>query len=134
MPYCRRLLQTDILPQKLSRLNWMPMRSLASPNAWTSTGHAESGPAQRIGHRALVAEVRQRDEHAVDLVAVRAEQVGAGPGVRQTLDGTVLGGVDGQRDDADAFLLEDAEHLGAPLRAEMSWKEAAIANDDAERD
>ena len=34
-------------------------------------------PAQRVGDAALVAEVRQRDDDAVDLVAMLAEQVGA---------------------------------------------------------
>ena len=38
MPYCFRLLQHDILPQKLSRRSAMVMRPGVSGVAWTSTG------------------------------------------------------------------------------------------------
>lgn len=38
MPYCFRLLQVDILPQKLSRRSRMVMLPAVSGVAWTSTG------------------------------------------------------------------------------------------------
>ena len=42
MPYCRRLLQADILPQKLSRRSRIDMREGVSGVAWTSTGTRRS--------------------------------------------------------------------------------------------
>ena len=45
-------------------------------------GHVEVGQAQRVGDGALVAEIRQRDDDAVDLVAVALEEVGADGGLR----------------------------------------------------
>ena len=40
-------------------------------------GNAEIRPAQRVGDGAFVAEVRQRDDDAVDFFAVFFEEVGA---------------------------------------------------------
>ncbi len=42
MPYCLRLLQRDILPQKLSRRSAMVMRPGRSGVAWISTGTSRS--------------------------------------------------------------------------------------------
>jgi hypothetical protein len=49
----------------------------SSLKAWISTGTSQPRPAQRVGDRALVAEVGQRHQHAVDLPRVLLEQVGA---------------------------------------------------------
>ncbi len=81
--------------------------------------HVEAGPAQRVGHGSLVAEVRQRHEHAIDAIGMRAKQVGAGARVGQTLDGAERARLDRQRHGVDAFGLERGQHVGAPGRAEM---------------
>ena len=77
MPYCVRLLQADILPQKLSRRYSMDIFGGGIRRGVHQHRHVQIGQAQRVGDGALVAEVRQRDDHAVDAVAVGAEQVGA---------------------------------------------------------
>ena len=96
-------------------------------------GHVQPGPAQRVRDGALVAEVGQRHEHAVDLVAVRAEEVGAEAGFLQALDGAVVGGLDRGDDGADAQPFEHVEHgLPAGL-AEVVGEKPAIPYDDAQR-
>ena len=40
-------------------------------------GDFQAGPTQRVCHRSLIAKVWQRDEHAIDLLPVRLEQIGA---------------------------------------------------------
>ena len=72
MPYCFRLLQADILPQKLSRRSCDRHRAGVSGVAWIRTGTSRSAMRSVSAIAALVAEVRQRDDDAVDLVAVRA--------------------------------------------------------------
>jgi hypothetical protein len=47
--------------------------------------------AQGVGDGALLAEIRQRDDDAVDLVAVFLEQVGAERRFRARFDGAELG-------------------------------------------
>ena len=77
MPYCFRLLQIDILPQKLSRRKAMDILPAWSGVAWISTGTLQVGEADGIGQAALLAEVRQRDDDAVDLGGVLLEERGA---------------------------------------------------------
>ena len=80
---------------------------------------------------ALVAEVGQCNEHAVDLVAVRFEEVGAAPGLRQRFDGPVVGGVFGRDDRRDAVPPEHVEDGFSALGAEVIREEAPVADDDA---
>ena len=85
------------------------------------------------GDALLVAEVRQHDEHAVDLVAVAAKEIGAPPSLGVGLDAAKfrLGGRDHHGGDARG--LQHGQHLGAGLADELVWKEIAIADDHAER-
>ena len=53
--------------------------------------HAQIGEAERVGQAALFAEVRQRDDDAVDLVGMLLEQRGALLGVLVGLDRAVGG-------------------------------------------
>ena len=94
-------------------------------------GDVEPGPAQRVGDGALVAEVGERDEDAVDLVAVALERVGAELRLLEALDGAVVRRVGGRDDGADAGLLKHLEDCLAPRRAEVVGEEAAVADDDA---
>ena len=68
MPYCLRLLQMDILPQKLSRRKAICILSVLSGVAWMRTGTLQVGEAERVGEAALFAEVGQGDDDAVDLL------------------------------------------------------------------
>ena len=77
MPYCIRLLQALILPQKLSRRVAMVMASERSGVACTSTGTLSPESRMRVDDAALFAKVGQRDDDAVDLVGVFLEQLGA---------------------------------------------------------
>ena len=87
MPYWRRLLHTEILPQNESRRWAVSSLSKSSSLACTSTGTAELGQVQGVDDAHLVAEVRQSNDNAVDLVAVLVEQIGALAGVGHGLDG-----------------------------------------------
>ena len=60
----------DILPQKLSRRWAMDILPGASGVAWIEHGHAQVGQAERVGQAALLAEVGQGDDEAVDLGGV----------------------------------------------------------------
>ena len=74
MPYCIRLLQADILPQKLSRRKAIDI--FESCRASPAPAPAPSGRvAHGIRDGPLIAEVRQRDDDAVDLVPVLAKQI-----------------------------------------------------------
>ncbi len=39
--------------------------------------HVESGEAQRVGDGSLIAEIREGDQNAIDLIAMLFEQIGA---------------------------------------------------------
>jgi hypothetical protein len=51
--------------------------------------HVELGPAKRVGDCVLIAEVRQRHQHAVDAIGVLAKQVGTGARVGKAFDGAM---------------------------------------------
>jgi len=90
--------------------------------------HAQVGEAQRVGDAALVAEVGQRDQHAVNLVAVRAEQLGAGVRFRQALHAAESGVLRAERDDLDALLREHLQHCLAPRFAQMAGEKSPVAD------
>ncbi len=91
MPYCFRLLQADILPQKLSRRNAMVILLGIVGRRLHQHRHLQIRQAQGVGNRPLFAEVRQRNDDAVDPVAILFEQFGATPGLLPRLDRPVLG-------------------------------------------
>ena len=97
-------------------------------------GHVEFGPAQGVGDGAFVAEVGQRDQHAVDLVAVGAEEVGAAAGFLDALDGPVARLFGREGDDVDALFGQHLEHGGAARVAQVRGKEAAVADDQPQRE
>ena len=94
--------------------------------------HAQVRPAQRVGHGALVAEVGQRDQHAVDLLAMCVEQLGALVGVLQALDAAVGRVLRPQRDDLEAGVFQHLDHLFPARLAQVAGKEAAVADDQSE--
>ncbi len=66
MPYCRRLQQTEILPQNESRRCCGAELVEVVVAGLHQHGHAELGPVQGVDDAEFVAEVRQRHDHAVD--------------------------------------------------------------------
>ena len=95
--------------------------------------HVQPGPAQGVGDRGFLAEVRERDENPVDLLAVRLEQFGALARIRDAEHGAVLGVLRGQADRPDAFLFQHLEDGLAPAFAQVAGEEAAVAYDHAQR-
>ena len=84
MPYYFRLLHTDILPQKLSRRSrivMLPGRSCLYENR-----HGEAGHPAGLGDGALVTEIRERDDDAIDRVPVFAKEFGATRGLGSRFD------------------------------------------------
>jgi hypothetical protein len=81
--------------------------------------HVETGPSQRVGHGPFVAEVRQRHEDAIDLVAMQSEQISAGARVGQRLDRSIGRRVGGERHGAKPAAFEGVKYVGASGRAEM---------------
>src|SRR5437868_546228 len=97
-------------------------------------GYIEPGHANRLRDRALVAEVRQRDDDAVDIVAMLLEQRRTRLGFVAAFDGAVIRFLRADDHRVDAFFLERAQNLVAARAGEVPGKESAIADDHAERD
>ncbi len=97
-------------------------------------GYVQAGEAKRLGDRAFVAEVRQRDDHAGDLVGVLSEERRAGLGLIAAFDRAVHRVVQFQRDGVDALFGERAEHLVASRASQVTGEEPAIADEQAQRD
>ena len=94
--------------------------------------HAQAGPAEGVGHAAFVAEVRQRDEDAVNLAGLLLEQVGAFLRVFHGFDRAEPGCADRQGDRADAKFFEQGENFLASGVTEMGGEETAVADDNSE--
>jgi hypothetical protein len=108
------------------------------PGAFVAEGvdqdrHLQSRPAQRVRNRALVAEVRERHDHAVDLVTVLAKEVGACACVRETLDGAVQRRLRVECDDAEPVFPQRRQNLGATRRAQVRREKAAVPDDEPQR-
>ena len=132
MPYCVSTLQTDILPQNASRRVVDPHLRRVVGGGVDQDRHVQSGEAQRVGDAAFVAEVGERDDHAVDVVPMLPEEGGAGLGLVATLDGAVVRLARPHDHGVVPLLLQGAEDLLASRAGEVSRKEAPIADDDAE--
>ena len=134
MPYWGRLLQADIFPQKLSRRSAMAILEAVSGVACTNTGTFEAREAQRIGDGALVAEIRERDDYAVNAVAIGAEMGGAAQRFFVGFDRAVIAFFFVEDDYVHARLLQHLEHFGAADFGEMAREEAAVSHDQGQRD
>ena len=95
-------------------------------------GHVQFGPAHGVGDGALVAKVGQRDQHAVDFVAVGAEQVGAAAGFFNALNAAVARFLRRERNHIDAFLLQHLKHGLAAGVTEVRREKAAVADNHAQ--
>ena len=94
--------------------------------------HAEAGPANGVGHGALVAKIGKRDQDAVNPAGVLLEQVGAFLRVLQGFDRAELGRGGRQRDHANAVLFKDRDHFLPSAVTKMRRKKAAIADEKSE--
>jgi hypothetical protein len=95
-------------------------------------GDAQFGPAEGVGDGPFVTEVRQGDEHAIDLVTVRPEEVGALARVLQAFDGAVRRRSRIQGDYTESLGFEHLQDLWPARFAQVCREETAIANDKAE--
>src|SRR5690606_19234295 len=95
--------------------------------------HIQIGPSDRVRDSTLVAEVGQCHQDAVDLVAMRPEEIGAQPRLLERLDRPVVRDLFRGDHRADALTLEHVEYRSAARLAEVMRKESAVADDDAER-
>jgi hypothetical protein len=95
--------------------------------------NAEIGEAQRVGDRALVAEVGQGDDDAVDAVAVGFEQRRAFLRVLEGLDHAEARVLGRQHDRVVALVGENPDDVLAPRLGEQGGEEIAIADDHAHR-
>ena len=96
-------------------------------------GDVQSGPAQRVGDGAFVAEIGQRHDDAVDFGGVLLEQVGAEVRFGQRFDGAVAGLFGSYQHGSVAGLFERGDHFGAAALRQMAGKESAVADDNAKR-
>src|ERR1700758_2470119 len=94
---------------------------------------AETRKAQRVRNRALVAEVGQGDDDAVDLVAMFSEQGRAALSLFMRFDCSVLAVFGTENDGIDAGLRQRLNHLLASGLRQLVGKKAAISDDDAHR-
>ena len=95
--------------------------------------HVQAGQPQGVRDAALVAEIRQRDDHAVDLVAVLLEEVGAGHRFGARLHRSVLAVLGPQRDRAVAGGAQHFQHLRPAALGEVVGEEPAVSDDHSKR-
>ena len=93
--------------------------------------HVEPGPAQGIGHRALIAKVRQCHQHTVNIVTMRFEQIGTFLRVGQRLDGAEFARLNGQGYGLDPLLTKHAQDFTSARFAQMCREKAAVPDNDA---
>ena len=84
--------------------------------------NVEPRQAHGVGNRALVAEVGQRDDHAIDSVAILLKQSGAAFGFFVRLDRAVLAVLGAEHHAIHAGLGQRLDHLFAPDFANWSGK------------
>jgi hypothetical protein len=92
-------------------------------------GDRQVGGSQRVGNGALVAEIGQCDNDAVDLMAVFAKQFRKLGSLGEALDGAVPGFLRSDGNHVVAGLLERLDHFAAPALRQMTGKEPAVSDD-----
>jgi len=85
--------------------------------------------ADGVGHTALVAEVGQANQNAVDLVAVLREKVGASARVLQGFHRAELGFLGGQTHRLVALLLQLAQDFNPAVARQHGGEKTTIADD-----
>lgn len=131
MPACFRLLQTGIFPQNASQ---PPLHAERVEIVWVRLDqhrHVQPRELERLGNALLVAEVRQDDQHAVDLVAPRREELGTPPRLGERLHAAQLAVLLVEHDRLQPGLAEKLQHISPGFADERVGKEVAVADDDA---
>ena len=95
--------------------------------------HLQCGVADGVDDAALLAEIRQRDDDAVDLLAVLAEKLGATSSFIGCFYGAELRLLRRERDDADAGLFEHTDHRLSTFLSEVIGKETTVSNNQCKR-
>ena len=134
MPYCRRLLQADILPQNESRRSAIVIFPALSGKAWTSTG------TFRSAHRSTLAMARSSPKlgSATTTPAIRSRWAlnrsahFVASSSDSTLPNFVSAGPSATTSTPRPF--EHVDHRPATGVAEVVGEEAAIADDQAQGD
>jgi hypothetical protein len=92
----------------------------------------EVGHAEGIGYGALVSEVGERDDDAVDVAAALLEEVGAFAGFFAGFDGSEFGFLDS---DGDHLMMtgafEGRDYVTAAGGSEVVREEAAVTDNEA---
>jgi hypothetical protein len=96
--------------------------------------HVELRPAERVGDGAFVSEVWERDQYAVDSVAMILEVIRAESGFLQALDRAVVRGGFGSDDRLDSVSLEHLQDCFPTGLTKMIRKEPPVADYYGERD
>jgi len=91
-------------------------------------GHLETGKADGVDHTALVAEVGQGDDDAVDGFAVFLEEIGAALGFSKRFHRAVLRLLGGKHDRLCSGRFNCGDHLFAASFCQVAWEESAIAH------
>lgn len=92
----------------------------------------QTGEPERIGNGPLVAEVRKRNQNAVDLCAVGAEQIGAGAGVGPCFDRAALRGLLIQDDRFDVQRAQQSENIAPGFSHQTVREEIPVADQHSE--
>ena len=132
MPYCRRLLQTAIFPQKLSRRSAIVIRAPSSLNAWMRTGTPSSAhrralaiarSSPKLGSVTTTPSISSRCERKRSAHLRASSRLSIAPYVV----------AEGSSATVRNFSSSSVrEHVRAGRLTEMSRKEAPVADDEAE--
>ncbi len=93
----------------------------------------KGGQSNCVSNRALVAEIRQRDDDSVNRIRVRAEELGAPFGLFVGLNGAVGALADLQRHDIHARVLQGLDHVFPAHFRQMPGKESPVSYDQTHR-
>src|SRR5205814_9867929 len=92
--------------------------------------HVQVGQAQGIRDGPFFAEIRQRDNDAINPISVLLEQLGAASGLFASFDCAILALLRGERYHVNARCPKHANYLFATGLRKMVRKESAIPYDD----
>ncbi len=112
-PYWRRLLQTEILPQKASRRRVKPELIQIVRTGLHEDGNVQFGEPDRVGDSFFVAEVRQADRMPSMRIAIGAKEFAALDGVCPGFHGAEFGVGLGEPDRLDLKFSEQLVEIAA---------------------
>ena len=120
----------DFPAERIPAANWVQQTEIVGVSL-NQHGDVQVGELQRVGDALFVTEVGQHHDHAIDAVALPAEQLGASPRVRMGLDAAELGFGRIEEHGRDAGLLEELQNVATGVSHQLVGKEVSIADDDS---